>query len=118
MYMYISVCYFIYMRYIYIYHRNFSKIGCNVIVDVHLELQKRGSEGRSARNAEDEHERGRENKRERERERQRAAGGGGLLAFQNGCGLCGNCAGIGKGRLETGWRDGRGRRRALCSCRN
>jgi len=55
----------------------------------------------------------RERERERERERQGAAGGGGLLAFQNGCGLCGNCAGIGKGRLETGWRDGWGRRRAL-----
>lgn len=51
------VCmYFIYTHiYICTHARgNFSKIGCNVIVDVHLELQKRGSEGRSARNAENE----------------------------------------------------------------
>lgn len=65
-----------------------------------------------------ERERKRARERERNWERREAGGRGGLLAFQNGCGLCGNCAGIGKGRLETGWRDSRGRRRALCSCRN
>jgi len=51
--------------YIYIYRRNFSKIGYNVIIDVHLELQKRGNERRSAQNTEDERER--ESEREIER---------------------------------------------------